>query len=379
MSVFFSAGEPSGDLHGANLIRALRRLQPDIRITGFGGPKMGAAGAELLFPLTELAVMGLKRVLRHIPTFFRLADQAQRSFRFNRPDAVVLIDYPGFNFALAERAHAAGIPVYYFVPPQLWAWRRGRVRQVRKWCAGVLTALPFEEEWYRARGVATHYVGHPYFDELARQQLDPAFMHEQRGKGGPIIGLLPGSRNQEVASNFAMMLATAAKLKAAHPAARFLVAAFNERHAVDARAAAAATGLPVEVFVGRTPEIIELADVCVAVSGSVSLELMFRAKPTVIVYRMSPLSLWLARRLVKLQYFTLVNLLAGEELFPEIATSRDESDRIAGQLLRWLTDAGERQAAVARIAALRDRVAVPGACDRAAAFLLQAMAKRNAA
>jgi lipid-A-disaccharide synthase len=133
------------------------------------------------------------------------------------------------------------------------------------------------------------------------------------------------------------------------------------------------------VFVGRTPEIIELADVCVAVSGSVSLELMFRAKPTVIVYRMSPLSLWLARRLVKLQYFTLVNLLAGEELFPEIATSRDESDRIAGQLLRWLTDAGERQAAVARIAALRDRVAVPGACDRAAAFLLQAMAKRNAA
>jgi lipid-A-disaccharide synthase len=379
MNLFFSAGEPSGDLHGANLIRSLRTRIPNTHISGFGGPKMAAAGAELLYPLTELAVMGVRRVIRHIPTFFRLAAAAERSFRTSRPDAVVLIDYPGFNFALARRAHAVGVPVYYFVPPQLWAWRRGRVREVRKWCSGVLSALPFEDGWYRSRGVRTFYTGHPYFDELARQQLDPEFMAEQRAKARPIVGLLPGSRNQEVAGNFAMMLAAARKIHAAHPGTRFLVAAFNDRHAAAVRGVVAESGLPVGVHVGRTPEIIELADACVAVSGSVSLELMYRAKPTVIVYRMSPLSLWLARRLVKLQYFTLVNLLAGEELFPEIATSRDESDRIAGHVLRWLGDAAERERMVSRVAALRDRVAVPGACDRAAAFLTDALAVRRAA
>jgi lipid-A-disaccharide synthase len=379
MKLFLSAGEPSGDLHGANLIRALHARQPDTRILGFGGPKMAAAGAELLYPLTDLAVMGVRRVIRHIPTFFRLADDADRCFRTQLPDAVVLIDYPGFNFHLGKRAHALGIPVYYFVPPQLWAWRRGRVRQVRRWCAGVLSALPFEDDWFRARGVPTHYVGHPYFDELARQQPDATFLSAERRKGGRIVALLPGSRNQEVAANFAMMLAAAAKVREAVPDVRFLVAAFTERHAAAIRPAVAASGLPVQIHVGRTPEIIELADACVAVSGSVSLELMFRARPTVIVYRMGPVALWLARRLVKLPYFTLVNLLAGEELFPEIATARDESEQIAGHVLGWLTDPIRHAETVARIAALRDRVAVPGACDRAAAFLMEAGAVHRAA
>src|SRR5262249_49209819 len=164
--------------------------------------------------------------------------------------------------------------------PQLWAWRRGRVRKVRKWFAGVLTALPFEDDWYRARGCPTHYVGHPYFDELARQRLDADFLADQRAKGGTVVGLLPGSRNQEVAANFDMMPAAARKIRSARPDARFLVAAFNDRHAGTVREAASRHNLPVSVFVGRTPEVIELADACVTVSGSVSLELMYRAKPT---------------------------------------------------------------------------------------------------
>lgn len=374
MKLFVSAGEPSGDLHGSNLVRALRASDPQTTITGFGGPKMASAGAELLFPLPELAVMGISRVLRHIPTFFRVADLAERHFRAHRPDVVVLIDYPGFHFHVAKRAHALGIPAYFFVPPQLWAWRRGRVRKVRKWFAGVLTALPFEDDWYRARGCSTHYVGHPYFDELARQRLDAEFLAEQRSKGGAVVGLLPGSRNQEVAANFDMMLAAARKVRAVRPDARFLVAAFNDRHAAAVREAAGRHNLPVSVFVGRTPEVIELADACVAVSGSVSLELMYRAKPTAIVYRMNPVALWLARRLVKLSSITLVNMLAREMLFPEIVTSGDESDAVAGHVLRWLNDPGERSRLVAKLTALRDRVAVPGACDRAAGFLLRSPA-----
>jgi lipid-A-disaccharide synthase len=370
MKIFLSVGEPSGDLHGANLTRALLARDTRTQVIGFGGPRMAAAGADLLFPLTELAVMGLKRIVRLLPTFFDLANRAEQCFRVERPDAVVLIDYPGFNFHVAKRARAHGIPVYYFVPPQIWAWRRDRVRKVRKLCTAVITALPFEDEWYRSRHVRTHYVGHPYFDELAAQQLDPVFLAEQRGKPGVRVALLPGSRNQEIAANFATMLRAAGKVRDIRPDTRFLVAAFNERHAATTRAMAAAAGVPVEVNVGRTPEIIELAEACIAVSGSVSLELMYRAKPTVIVYRVSRLLHWLARNFVKLPYITLVNLLARRELFPEFMTPIDESDRMAGHVLDWLNNPATREEVVGQIAALRDRVAVPGACERAAEFLL---------
>jgi lipid-A-disaccharide synthase len=241
---------------------------------------------------------------------------------------------------------------------------------VRKLCTAVITALPFEDDWYRSRHVRTHYVGHPYFDELAAQRLDLPFMAVQQGKSGVRVALLPGSRSQEVATNFGTMLRAAAKVHRARPDTRFLVAAFNERHAATTRALAEAAGLPVEVHTGRTPEIIELADASIAVSGSVSLELMFRAKPSVIVYRVTPLLRWLARRFVRLSYITLVNLLAKEELFPEFMTSEDESDRVAEHVLDWLDDPAKRADLVNRITALRDRVAVPGACERAAEFLM---------
>lgn len=374
MHLFLSAGEPSGDLHGANLVRALQARHPLIRVSGFGGPRMRAAGAELLFDLTSLAVMGFVRVLKHLRTFFRLARQAQDSWGADKPDAVVLIDYPGFNFALAKRAHAAGIPVYYFVPPQIWAWRTGRVKKVRRWCAGVLTALPFEDDWYRSRGVATHFVGHPYFDELAAQRPDAAFVVAERA-GGPVIGLLPGSRDQEVAANLPLMVGAAELIAAARPDVRFRVAAFHQRQADVCRAAFAGKNLPVEVLVGRTPEVIVMATACVAVSGSVGLELMGRHVPTVVVYRMSRLMLRLVRRLVKVRFMSLVNLLAGKELFPEYATHGDDPAPVAEPVLRWLNDPAARDAVVEQLRGLTAREARPGACDRAALFLLDAAAR----
>jgi lipid-A-disaccharide synthase len=377
MKLFISAGEPSGDLHGANLVRCLRARQPDVQIRGFGGPRMRAAGVTLDYPLTDLAVMGVSRVLRHIPTFFRLANAAETHFRANRPDAVVLIDYPGFNFQLGKRAHAYGIPVYYFVPPQLWAWRRGRVRQLRKWCTRVFTALPFEDQWYRKQGVRTEYTGHPYFDELAAQQLDPHFMTLQQNTTGRVVGLLPGSRDQEVSSNFSMMLRAAKQISSVCPDVRFMVAAYHERHGRMIRHAIQGVDIPIQVEVGRTPEIIQLSTACIAVSGSVSLELMYRAKPTVIVYRMAPVSLWLARRLVKLRYFTLVNLLAEKELYPEIATSTDQSARIARHIIDWLTQPDHASRVVSELTRLRDQVAQPGACVHAACSLLQAIQEQS--
>lgn len=369
MKFFVSAGEPSGDLHGANLIRSLLARRPDAQISALGGPLMRTAGADIVYPLTELAVMGFSQVLLNLNTFFQVGSVAERHIRSTKPDAVVLIDYPGFHLALAKRLRAYGVPVYYFVPPQIWAWKQWRVRTVRKCFASVLTALPFEDEWYRTRHVNTQYIGHPYFDELARQRLDPLFMATERAKPGTRIAILPGSRNREITANAATLLKAAQKVYAARPDTRFLVAAFNERQAGVVRAMLPA-GVPIDVHVGRTPEIIELAHSCAAVSGSVGLELMYRTKPSVILYTMGRALQWLVGKLVKVKYMSLVNLLEGEMLFPEIYATADESDRVAGHLLGWLNDPATHAALVNRLDALRARAAVPGACDRAADFLL---------
>lgn len=382
MHVFISAGEPSGDLHGANLVRSLRAHHPGIRITGFGGPRMEAAGAELLFQLTSLAVMWFGAVIARIRTFIGLAKQAEAHFQSDRPDVVVLIDYPGFNFQLAKRAHAAGIPVYFFVPPQLWGWAGWRVKKVRRWFTGVLTAMPFEEKWYRDRGVNTHYTGHPYYDELAAQKLDEGFLAEQRAKVGPIVAVLPGSRNQEVARNFTDMLAAIKRIHAARSDVRFLVASFNARQAKAASEMAKGANLPIEFHTGRTPEIIELADCCLSVSGSVSLEMMYRLKPAAILYKVGTVHWLVGRYLLKMaKYITLVNLLADREVYPEYPTCRDRSAELAGHVLKWLNDPLEHARCVEQLRAVKNEVAQPGACDRAAAFLLGAMkkAKRSAA
>jgi lipid-A-disaccharide synthase len=370
MHVFLSAGEPSGDLHAANLARALAARHPGIRLVGYGGDRMAAAGVNLHYRLTRLAVMWFGRAATHLTTFVRLAARAKRYFRSHRPDAVVLVDFPGFHWHVAERARAAGIPVYYFVPPQLWAWAGWRVRKVKRDFTAVLTALPFEDDWYHARGVRTHYVGHPYFDELAGQRLDLEFLATERAKPGPVVALLPGSRNQEVSQNFPTMLAAAKRIREHCPAARFVVAAFNDDQAAVCRNLAFMEGVPAEVHVGRTAELIDRATCCVAVSGSVGLELLNKAKPTVVVYRVSRTFQWVARRLKTCQYISLVNLLAGEELYPEYASPADDSAAVARHVTTWLTDDGARAAVEAKLKALSARVAEPGACGRAADFLL---------
>jgi lipid-A-disaccharide synthase len=375
MHIFISAGEPSGDLHAANLIRSLRELFPDARFAAFGGEKMAAAGAIVLYPLVNLAVMWFLSVFSNLTTFIRLIFIADRYFRDEKPDVVVLVDYPGLHWWIASRAKARGIPVIYFVPPQIWAWAGWRVSKVRKYINQVLCSLPFEPAWYHARGVAEAvYVGHPYFDELKDRPLDACFLTEQNGQVDSLVAILPGSRTQEVTRNLPEMVRAAVKLAQKRAGVRFAVACLHERHkslaegiiAENTACEGAATCLSIEVHAGRTPELIRLAQVAWAVSGSVGLELMVEALPTVVLYKIKRFDLWVARWFIKSKYISLVNLLADDEVFPEYLTWRDVSDELAQWALSWLDDSEARSKATASLVKLRNLVAQPGASDRAA-------------
>jgi lipid-A-disaccharide synthase len=398
MNLFFSVGEPSGDLHGANLISDLQRRRR-VRCCGFGGPKMAAVGCDLHADLTELAVMFFSRVLLQLHRFWSLVKQAERHFDTDRPDAVILIDYPGFNWWIARAAKKRGIPVFYYGPPQMWAWASWRIRKMRRLVDHVLCKLPFEARWYAERGCKAIYVGHPYFDAVRRRPLDRAFVERERTKAGRLVTILPGSRNQEVINNIECFLNAASLVAQKATDVRFAVAAYNEkqatmmRAAIEERISADASFPSIDVFEDRTPELIELAHSCIACSGSVSLELLHYAKPTVIYYRASRLIHALAPRLLmRVKYITLVNLLADHEPFasrpklydpaapgaenvpfPEYPSWKEESERLAPHIVEWLGDDREHQRRIAQLVDLRERYGSPGASDRAADYILEAL------
>jgi lipid-A-disaccharide synthase len=235
MKIFFSVGEPSRDLHGANLIRELQKRRPDCESVGYGGPRMAAVGCALHEDLTKLAVMWLLHALLNIHKFWTLVSQADRYFRHHRPDAVVLIDYPGFNWWIARRAKAHGIPVFYYGVPQLWAWAGWRIKKMRRFVDYVLCKLPFEEAWYRERGCNATFVGHPYFDQLRAEKLDTKFIGQLQSGDGPLVAILPGSRTQEVKSNLGYFLKAARVVRERVPNARFAIASFKASQAEMAR------------------------------------------------------------------------------------------------------------------------------------------------
>jgi lipid-A-disaccharide synthase len=392
MKIFFSVGEPSGDLHGANLIQELRAQQADIEVVGYGGPRMRRAGCDLHEDLTTLAVMWFLRVILNIHRFWDLVSRADRYFRHQRPDAVVLIDYPGFNWWIARRAKKHGIPVFYYGTPQLWAWASWRVRKMRRYVDHVLCKLPFEVQWYQERGCPATYLGHPYFDQLQQEQLDEAFIEQMRAAPGQLVVILPGSRTQEVKNNLKWLLKAAQAVHRQVPDVRFVIAAFKPSLAERAKGMIQRIDLPVEVGIDRTGELIRAADCAMAVSGSVSLELLYHTTPTVILYHISRLAFFAQRFARRVRYITLVNLLTSPDRFPrevglydprdprdqhvlmpEYLTWEDPTEQLSGHVVQWLKSPAKRNERVAELCALKDHVGHGGASGRAAEYVLDAL------
>ena len=391
MRVFLSAGEPSGDHHAALLVRALRARRPDVECVGLGGPCMAAEGCVLVADLTQLAVMWFLRVILNIHRFVDLARRAERSFLDARPDVCVLVDFPGFHWWLAWRAKRHGIPVVFYCPPQIWAWGSWRISKMRRLVDHVLSALPFEHEWFVAQGMPSTLVGHPFFDEL--QPAGP-----QRGSArAPLVLLLPGSRGQEIEANLESILRAAALVQDRVPDARFAVGALHERHAARVRETLASLrgslgGLDVAIAAGRTRALIAEATCAIAVSGSVSLELLASRVPTVIVYRISRLAYVVQSWFRRARFITLVNLLACREpiravrgvwrapsdveaadpeaVYPEFLAVQDPAHRAATHVVAWLTDPRALADVRTRIERVAEPVAVGGSAERAAAVVL---------
>lgn len=383
MRLFFSVGEPSGDQHAAHLVQELRRRAPHLEATGFGGPLMARTGVDLQFLLTDLAVMGIVQVLPLIQKFRALVRQAEDYFDSHPVDAVVLVDFPGFNWWIARAAKRRGIPVFFYCPPQLWAWAGWRIRKMRRNVDHVLCCHPFEAAWYLERGMPAEYVGHPFYDEIAEKQLDAEFLSEQQqeSEGKRTIAILPGSRNAEIRHNWALQAQVMKQLAAEHSDVRFLVACYKEQQRdVCAKLLAEQGGdLPVELHVGKTSEIIELGDVCYMVSGSVSLEVMSRGKPAVVLYHVDRLFYFLAKLLVRCRWMSLPNLIAERELMPEfplVGNAEAGVARMTSLLSRWLSNPEELTAKTMEMRELKQRVAKTGGIACAAESILKHLERK---
>jgi len=400
MHIFLSAGEPSGDQHAAHLMAELRRQRPDVTFSGFGGERMEQAGGRLLYRLTDLAVMFIVSAVPHLRTFLRLIKQAGRYFQENRPDAVVLVDFPGFNWHIARKAKAAGIPVFFYLPPQLWAWGPWRAKKMRKFVDYVLSGLPFEPEWYGKRGITAEYVGHPFFDEIAEHRLDGKLCASLRSAGKPVLGVLPGSRDKEIDRNWPIMLQVLQRVRERIPHVRFEVASYNRKQRdrcrelleslqnprvaarqsprvatrQSPRVATRGFDMPLVFHVGKTPEVIESADCCLMVSGSVSLEMLARTKPAAVVYSLTRIANVFKRFFLNVDYITLPNLFAGKAVLPEWVIAGPPNRAVAEiseTLSGWLSDESLREKQIAELRTLRDKVMRTGASRNTAAAILR--------
>jgi len=370
MKLAIVAGEASGDLHASEVVRELKRLDPSLQTFGIGGDLLAREGMRILHHAREMGIVGLFNVLRHLRMFNAALNEMTDTIAREKPDAVMLVDYPDFNLRLAVRCKQMGIRVIYYISPQVWAWRRGRVKQIARVVDRMLVIFPFEEDFYRDRGVPVTYVGHPLIDEMAPH---PAFGHPlppEEGRGEGIrLALLPGSRRHEVRALLPPMLDAISILKKEREVDAFVI---------QAPTISSAELLHVMQREGEFARIVPhdgsaalaSADVALSSSGTATLECAIAGTPVVVMYRLSSPTHWLAQRLVNLEHFSLVNIVAGKDVVPELLQQDVNGGRIAREV-RALIEPARRAAVVAELAAVTQKLGGPGASRRAAEAIMR--------
>jgi lipid-A-disaccharide synthase len=365
------AGEASGDLHGATLTRALVTLAPGLRVAGMGGARMAAEGVQLLERAEPVTVVGGTEALGRLPALWRAFRALRRQLRERRPRVLVLIDFPEFNMRLARAARRLGVPVVYFIAPQVWAWRRGRVRAMSRDVSRVLAIFPFEVSVYQEAGVPVEFIGHPLLDVLPALDRDAA-------RGGlasrdeTLVGLLPGSRDAEVRRHLPVLLEAARRIVARRPRTRFALAPASATPVSGVMAAVRTARVPVQVVPGQAYRVMAAADLLLVASGTATLEAACYGTPMVVLYRLSSLSHAIARLLVRgVSHISLPNIIAGREIVPELIQGRATPDGLASAALGLLGDEAARTAQRLALLEVRTRLGEKGAGLRAARAVLR--------
>lgn len=372
-TIYFVAGEASGDNHGAGLMCSLRELRPDLQIIGRGGPHMKAIAGEHFHDwLDHAAVLGLWEVVKNYGYFRRKFRETIREIETNKPDAVVLIDYPGFNLRLARALHTQkrARKIIYYISPQVWAWNRGRLTHMARWLDLMLCIFPFEADLYNQSGLRTRFVGHPMIDRLRAQKVDHT-------RDPDLIGLFPGSRRREIGKIFPVLVETARRLRRRHPRLRFEIAAASPEigkeldqmlnHEREAREF-------LHVHIGDTAGIMQRAFMGIVTSGSATLEAAYFGLPFVLVYKVSWLTYLAARLVVKVKYLGMPNVLANKEIVPEFIQHRAEAGAIAKAALRLMDQPARRAEMISNFDAIIGPLGEGGASLVAARAIIEEIA-----
>lgn len=373
--VLLVAGEASGDMHGADLVTALRTLVPAVEVRGIGGPQLRAAGMETLVDATSIATMGFLEARERLGAVVRAYRQMRRIVRAaDAPDLLILIDFAEFNLALAGVAHRRGVPVLYYISPQVWAWRRGRVRKIARRVDRLAVVFPFEAALYAGSGARAEFVGHPLLDRvratrsraetMARHGLDPTKR---------LVALLPGSRGKEIRLILPVMAEAAATL-VGRGDTQCVLALADTLSAADVAASMRGQPLAATVVEGDTYDLVHASELVLVASGTATLETALLERPMVIVYRVTPLTWALARRLVSVPFIGMPNIIAGRALVPELIQDEATGPRLAAEATRFLDDAGLRAATTVELGGLRQRLGGGGAARKAAAIAAEMLA-----
>jgi len=370
--LLLSCGEPSGDLYAGALTRELRAIDPAVTVAGLGGPQFAAAGGHLAADYRGLSVTGLTEAIAKLPRSWSTLRQLVACAERDRPDALVVIDFPDFNFPLARRVKRLGIPVIYYISPQIWAWRPGRLKTIRAIADLVLVIFPFEAQIYRDAGVPVEFVGHPLVDlAVAAEPRDAFLVRHGLTSGAPTIAMLPGSRPNEVTRILPTLLDAAERIRAAVPRAQFTIARAPslDDHLFDA--VRGARFAPMVLIEGDTDGVLAAADVALTASGTATVQTALHDTPMVVVYKLSPMTYRLGRPLVRLDTFAMVNLIAGEKIVPELIQDACTPEAVAAEAVSMLTDPARAATIRAGLARVRERLGAPGASRRAATAILQ--------
>ncbi len=376
--IMIVAGEASGDLNGAELVLALNKLAPHIKLAGIGGKRMREAGVEILFDISELAVVGFTEVLCNFRKLRNIFREFVKKMYEEKPLALILLDYPGFNIRLAEKAKKKGITVIYYISPQVWAWGKNRVKKLAKVVDKMIVIFPFEKDFYTGSGLDVEFVGHPMLDRIKLQMRAEEFAGKfSLSTSLSTVVLLPGSRKQEIERHLPIMLKAGIIMKKRKPGLQFILPCASTIDAEEIKSIVSDYSLKVAVIENQTHSAIAFADIAIVSSGTATLETTCLGKPLIVLYKVSFLTWMITKFLIKVRTIAMVNIIAGEKVVPEFLQFQAKPSMIASETVKILEDTAYRSEMVRKLEKVKDALGSPGASSRAASAILKTVGGEN--